>query len=266
MTESEDSFTDCLTFSKGNDMPGFDNKKFITELDGFFAREDLEGAGRYLREQYALCAAAGNDAGRLTVLNEEVGYYRQTGEREAALEAVDEALSLTEKLDIGGEISGATIILNCATTMKCFGKSEEALKYYASVQKVFENELGEDDPLLAGFYNNMALALQDTGRIAQSEDFFRRAIEITLRDSNNALETAVSYVNLAHLLFDKDMLDDEINRLLDGAVEILSDSRYFTFPKYAFTCRKCAPSFGYFGRFADEKYLTGRADAVYAGA
>ena len=33
---------------------------------------------------------------------------------------------------------------------------------------------------------------------------------------------------------------------------------------YAYTCRKCAPSFGYFGYFAYEKELNERADLIYA--
>ena len=247
-------------------MASFDNKRFISELDSFFAREDMEGAGRFLTEQYEICREAGNDGGRLTVLNEMVGYYRQTGEEEPALRAVREALELTEKTGIGDDTAGATIILNCATTMKRFGRSAAAMKYYDAAQKVLEEKLRDDDPLLAGFYNNKALALQDLGESVDSEVCFRKAIEITLKDSRNALETAVSYVNLAHLLFEDDILNEEVNRLLDGALEILSNPRYFSFPKYAFTCRKCAPSYGYFGRFRDEKYLNERADTVYAGS
>lgn len=247
-------------------MQEFNTGEFIEKLDRLFDREDTRGAGEFLREQYGICAAAGNDSGRLTVLNEMVGLYRQTGEREAALNSIEEALSLTEKLGIGGGVSGATIILNCATTLKSFGRSEEAIKYYDAAQKVFEEKLAGDDPLLAGFYNNKALALQDLGMVTESESCFRKAIEITSRDSSNALETAISYVNLAHLLFEDDMLNEEVDRLLDGAMAILSNPRYFSYRKYAFTCRKCAPSYGYFGRFREEKYLNERADAVYAGA
>ncbi len=246
-------------------MAVFDNGRFISRLDDFFSREDMRGAGDYLREQYEVCRSSGNDGGRLTVLNEMVGYYRQTGEEEAALCAVEEALSLTEKKGIQGDVSGATIILNCATTLKRFGRSDSAVKYYDEVQKVFEEKLDGNSALLAGFYNNKALALQDLGKSSESEICFRKAIEITLKDSANALETAISYVNLAHLLFEDDYMNEEINRLLDGAVEILSNPRYFNYPKYAFTCRKCAPSYGYFGRFREEKYLNERADKVYAG-
>ena len=72
-------------------------------------------------------------------------------------------------------------------------------------------------------------------------------------------------MNLAHLLFDENPLDEEVNELLDRAFEILMNPRYYGFAKYAFTCRKCAPSYGFFGRFIEEKTLNERADKVYAG-
>ena len=246
-------------------MPGFSAEKFIKELDSFFAREDLSGAGKYLRDACSETDRDGDERGKLTVLNEMIGFFRQTGEGEAALKAIEEALALIEKTGIAGEISGATVYLNCATTLKCFGKSREAMKYYDKTQAVYDKKLDKNHPLVAGLYNNKALALQDIGETGESEKCFRKAIEITLTDSANALETAVSYVNLAHLLFDKNPLDEEVNRLLDRAFEILMNPRYYSFSKYAFTCRKCAPSYGFFGRFADEKILNERADEVYAG-
>ena len=40
-------------------MSGFFAEKFITELDSFFAREDIKGAGEYLRRKYAETDEAG---------------------------------------------------------------------------------------------------------------------------------------------------------------------------------------------------------------
>lgn len=246
-------------------MSDFSAEKFIKELDSYFAREDLTGAGAYLRRVYTETDRAGDEKGKLTVLNEMIGFFRQTGEGDEALKSIGEALELIEKTGIADEISGATVYLNCATTLKCFGQSAEAMKYYDKTQAVYDKKLDTNHPLVAGLYNNKALALQDLGETAESEKCFRKAIEITLTDRANALETAVSYVNLAHLLFDKNPLDEEVNELLDKAFEILINPQYYGYVKYAFTCRKCAPSFGFFGRFADEKILDERADEVYAG-
>ncbi len=247
-------------------MSAFSNENFLKTLDGFFSREDIAGAGSYLKEQYDLCSSRENAGGKLTVLNELVGYYRQTGERDAALKAIDEAVSLIPQCRIENEISGATVFLNCATTMKCFGKSKEALAFYEKAEMIYCEKLDKNHLLMAGLCNNKALALQDLGRNGEAEKLFRKAIEIALTDEKNDLETAISYINLAHLLFDKNPIDDEINLLIDKTYDILMNPRNFGHPKYAFTCRKCAPSFGYFGRFIQEKEISERADVTYAGA
>ena len=61
-------------------MSAFISSEFIKELDGFFTRNDLAAAGEYLSQSLDLCRREGNRAGMLTVLDECVGYYRQTGD------------------------------------------------------------------------------------------------------------------------------------------------------------------------------------------
>lgn len=244
-------------------MSFFSAPDFIQKLDSFFAREDVKGAQNYLRETYAELASDENASARLTVLNEIIGLSRQTNEEKEAMCAIDEAVRLIDKCGIEGTKSAGTIYLNCATTLKHFSKAEKSIEYYSKTSEIYDRILDENDPLKAGLYNNMALALQDLEQYEKAEEMFRKAIDITLTDDKNALETAVSYVNLAHLLFGLNPIDEEINILLDKAYDILLNPAYYGYSKYAFTCRKCAPSFGYFGRFLQEKKLGERADEVY---
>ena len=246
-------------------MGVFSAANFISDLDRFYAHEDVAGATDFLEKQYILADASGNQGAKLTILNEMTGCYRQTGDKEKGLKAIYEALALMEKTGNSTTVTGGTIILNCATTLKSFGKSEESLEFYARAEKILTALLDSNDPLLAGLFNNKALALQDTGDKPEAEKYFLKAIEITLADDQNALETAVSYVNLAHLLFEENPLDERVNSLMDKTLNILENPRYFSFPRYAFTCRKCAPSFGFFGYFIKEKELNERADKAYAG-
>lgn len=240
--------------------------EFIKELDSHFAREDLAGAGECVLKWREKAREIGDRSGELSVLNEMIGYYRRTGEEQPALNAVKEAFDLIDELDIGSEVTAATIYLNGATTMKAFGRSAEAMPYYELTYKIYRSKLPERDPLFAGLYNNMALALQDNGEFNGARECFRRAIDITSSLPRQELETAISCVNLAHLLYDKEPEDAEIMPLLDRASAILRDPAVFGYDNYAFTCRKCAPSFGFFGLFLEEKYLNERADEVYAGS
>ena len=131
---------------------------------------------------------------------------------------------------------------------------------------IYKNKMPEKSTLFAGLYNNMALALQDIKDFVRAEEYFRKAIEITESLEGSELETAVSCVNLAHLIYETNSESEEINSLLEKSLAILENPAYFGYDKYAFTCRKCASSFGFFGFFLVEKYLNERADTVYAGS
>lgn len=247
-------------------MPKISIRNFISELDSFFAKEDLRGAGNCLLEWRSRAAHADDKSGELTVLNEMIGYYRQTREEAEGINAVNDAFELIDILGISSAPSAATVYLNGATTMKSFGKSAAAMKFYDKALEIYRTNLDENDPLFAGLYNNMALALQDLKRYSEAEEYFLKAIKITESIERNEPETAVSCVNLAHLYYDMNHEDDRVNRLMEKALDILENPDFYGYEKYAFTCRKCAPSFGFFGFFLAEKQLNERADRIYAGS
>ncbi len=239
-------------------------RTFIKELDSLFAKEDLQGAEACAVKWLDLAREYGDKPGELIVLNEMTGFYRQTKNEEKGLAAVNEAFALLDSFDFDKK-TAATIYLNGATTMKAFGKSAEAMKFYEKSHGLFLEILDKSDPLFAGFYNNKALALQDLKRYSEAEEYFLKAIKITESNQKNELETAISLVNLAHLYYEIDSGDERINGLMDKALDILDCPDYYGYEKYAFTCRKCAPSFGFFGFFLAEKKLNERADRIYAG-
>lgn len=239
-------------------------RTFIKELDSLFAKEDLQGAEACAVKWLDLAREYGDKPGELIILNEMTGFYRQTKNEEKGLAAVNEAFALLDSFDFDKK-TAATIYLNGATTMKAFGKSAEAMKFYEKSHGLFLEILDKNDPLFAGFYNNKALALQDLKSYSEAEEHFIKAIKITESNKKNELETAISLVNLAHLYYEIDSGDERINGLMDKALDILDCPDYYGYEKYAFTCRKCAPSFGFFGFFLAEKKLNERADRIYAG-
>lgn len=239
-------------------------RNFIKELDSFFAKEDLQGAEQCALRWLDLACKHGDKPAELTIYNEMTGFYRQTREEEKALDAVNKAFALLDEFNADYRTRGV-IYLNGATTMKAFGKSAEAMEYYEKAENHFRDSLDGNDTLWAGFYNNKALALQDLKKYSEAEEYFLKAIEFTENSEKNELETAVSLVNLAHLYYDMNNEDERISSLMDRALDILDCPDYFGYTKYAFTCRKCAPSFGFFGFFLAEKRLNERADRIYAG-
>jgi len=120
------------------------------------------------------------------------------------------------------------------------------------------------DPRMAGLCNNLALALVDLGRLPEAEERYREALAILNRLDGKETDIANTYVNMAHLY---ERLDDYegIEACLDRARDALEQDQIRN-GYYAYTCRKCAPSFGYFGYFVYEKELNERADTIYEGA
>lgn len=250
--------------------------RVIDKVDALLAKDNVEEAGRVLEYWESEARALGDKNGLLEILSEEIGYYRSTGDKEKGLRAVDDALSLLDCIDTCNSVANATIYLNCATTMKAFGKVEESLQYYDKAKEVYERLLPSDDFRLAGFYNNYAAALSELKRYSEARGNYNKAIEL-LKSKGGYGELAVSYVNLAQTVYDEVQtasesgikcddvdIDTEIENLLDLAYKCLDDENLPRDGHYASICRKCATAYGFFGYFLQKQELEERARIIYS--
>ena len=245
-----------------------DLRRCLDKLDEHLGRADYAAARRHLhywREE----ALAGNDLrGLLTVENERMGLFRKLGDEAAANGAVDAALALIGRTGLEGSVTAATTRLNAATVYKRFDRAAEALPLYEQARAVYEAALPPEDPRLGGLYNNMALALADLGRYAEARTLYEKALAVMEGQENGALELAVTELNLANLAeAERGLLEAEaeIEARLDRARTLLDTPTLPRNGDYAVVCEKCAPTFGYYGRFMDAQELAQRAEALYAG-
>lgn len=241
--------------------------RIIEKLDGFFYKNDMESAGRLLSQWHEEASALRDKSGELSVVNEMLGYYRKMGEREKGLWSVERSLKLLRELDMTECVSGATVMLNAATTLKAFGKSEEAMPLYDTVFGIYSAQLTPSDARLGGFYNNKALALADLSRFEESEECYKKALAVMEQVDGGKPDCAVTYVNMAHL-YEKWLGadSDKISECLDSAYAILDGSDITRDSYYAYVCSKCAPSFDYFGYFAAASELSERSREIYERA
>lgn len=193
-----------------------------------------------------------------------MGYYRKTGERERGLESIASGLALSSRMSLGDSVPGATAELNAATTLKAFGMADAAIPHYESAEAVYTEILPEYDSRIAGLNNNLALALCDLRRYDEAEKRFGKALTVLSHCPGRECDIANTYVNLAHL-YEAEEDYEKTEQCIKTALSVLSsvpDEGRDGY--YAFTCRKCAPSVGYFGFFAAEKELNETADEIYA--
>ena len=133
----------------------------------------------------------------LQLLNELIGYYRQTSEREKLTETIEEALRIAEEMDLKDTIWYGTTALNAANGYRSMGELALSEKYYDEAEAIYDKELELNDMLFAGLYNNRALLEQELGNYLKAEEYLLKALEIV--DANQSgFEIAVTYANLAN--------------------------------------------------------------------
>ena len=239
-----------------------DLRRCITRLDEYLSRNDYAAAERHL-DYWQQEAEAGRDwRGLLSVENERMGLFRKMGKRERAMEAVQAAEALIGRAGLDDTVTAATTWLNIGTVYKNFNELEKALPYYERARAVYTRELPPEDGRLGGLYNNLALVLVDLGRYAEARALYAQAMTIMAGQPNGALEQAITELNLANLDEAEYGLleaETEIEARLDRARALLDRPELPRNGYYAFVCEKCAPTFGYYGRFADAQELNDAA-------
>jgi tetratricopeptide (TPR) repeat protein len=201
----------------------------------------------------------------LEILNEKIGLYRRTLEKDKAYAAIEEAFTLIDTNEIADRASIGTIYVNGATTMKAFGRIEEAIHYYKKAEEIYESLISENDYRYAALYNNMSSAYKDIGDFLKCEALCYKALDILKKSDRYNGEIAVTLINLSHLYHDNDPFDERIYSLMDDAWKRLTSDDNVHDGNFAFFCSKCYPSFGFFGYFEREAELKALMEKIYAG-
>ncbi|MBQ7010317.1 MAG: tetratricopeptide repeat protein [Clostridia bacterium] len=239
--------------------------RIISKLDSLFAKNDNEGAARHLDYWLGESMRTGDMRARLTLLEEQMGLMRKMGNDKAATDAADEALRLVPALSQENTKCHGTVLLNAATVHKAFGRNSRAIELYGEAKKILEAVNAPED-LLAGLYNNMAIAYVSLGEYAEARALFRVALEIMLRTDGGECDAAITCLNLADLVMAQMGAEEgekEIENYLDRAEDLLEAAKERTDGYYAFVCDKCAPVFMNYGRFLYSRELKDRAVRIY---
>lgn len=267
--KSEDYEEPCCPLNMGQkDGMLIPVRRVMEKLDWYLAGKDHAGAERHLNYWLAEADEARDDGGKLAILNEQIGLYRKLGKEKECMTAIAKTLGLTD-LEADDTVTCATTLINIATGYKAFGHAEEALPLYRRAREIYEIKLPEDDGRRGGLYNNMALALAETGEYREAETLYRKAIEVMKQQEYGEAETAITYLNLADLKYDElgaEESEAQVAEYLEEAEKLLDTETLPQNGYYAFVCEKCAPVFGYYGWFMTESKLMKRANGIYERA
>ncbi len=239
--------------------------RVIEKVDALFDKNDYTAAGKLLVYWKNEAVILRDKHGELAVESELVGYYRKQGDKDRGLASVERALVLVEELHQEDFASGATVLINCATAYNAFGMAERGLPLYRRAEEIYRKVLEATDPRFGGLYNNMALTLADLGDLEGAENAYRHALSVMEQVPGGEAESAITYINLAHL-YERSQAAEKIDGCLKKALELLESPHLPHNGYYAFVLEKCAPSFAHFGHTVICEKLKKESERIYAGS
>ena len=173
-------------------------EKLTERIDKLFAEN--KGAEAKLLMIQALQEAydKGDMAGAVPILNELIGYCRETGLVRESYAYAEEVQEILHKLGLEGSLPHATTLLNIANAYRAGGNLEESLQKYGEVVVIYKNLLQDDDMLWASLFNNVSLLYQELGRFDLAKESLLKALQIVVGKKDTVFEQAVTYTNLAN--------------------------------------------------------------------
>lgn len=223
-----------------------DTKSIIAGLDKLLFSGDDAAAGEYLDRWCQRAQEAGDWRAELTLQSELMGFHRRTSDKNAAMAAVERGLELIREHRLGSTVSGATIFLNAATTLKAYGMAERSIPMFVQTCRVYSQTLDPLDYRFGGLYNNMALSYADIGEYDTAEGYYKKALGVIVHCDTPQNELAVTYCNLAEL-YERMGREADIAKALNLALDNLRSPALPHDGYYDFTVSKCLPTFEHFG-------------------
>ena len=164
----------------------------VRALDALYAAGREAEAGAFLDERLEEARRGGDWRAELSLLSEQLGQVRRSMDGEKGLRAVSDALALIREHRMGQTVSGATVMLNAATTLKCFARAAESIPIFTHVARVYASHLDPADYRFAGLYTNMALSYDDVGDVEAAERFFHLALKVLEKTERPGNDCAVT--------------------------------------------------------------------------
>lgn len=172
-------------------------QKVLAEYDGMFGKASLSQIEEFLFQKLQEAASAGEDEALFTLLNEMIGFCRDTMQKEKGLKYCDVLQGLLVRMNLQGRVEWATALLNIANAYRAFGLLEESLRLYEQVYENYQKNVGAEDFSFASLFNNWSLLYQEMEEYEKAAEILRRALKIADAHKEAVIPQATSRVNLA---------------------------------------------------------------------
>lgn len=175
-------------------------EQILEEYDSMFGKNNLDEIEEYLVLQIIKAAEQAELGNVVTLLNEIIGFCRDTTQKEKALKYCDELKKVLNVLQLEGSIEYATSLLNITNAYRAFGLFEESLNTYEEVLNIYKEKLSPNDFRFASLYNNWSLLYQEMDDFENAKEMLLRALRIAENYKEAVMEQATTKTNLAATL------------------------------------------------------------------
>lgn len=205
-------------------------EEVLKKLDYLFETNRMDEVEDFLGNKLKEAMEEDDTSSVITIVNELIGFCRDTGQDEKSVAYSKQILSLLKNLGMEGTIPFATTLLNAANAYRAAGLLEESLKYYQEVAGIYQKQLSPEDFRFASLQNNLSLLYQEMGEFEKAAESLEAALRIVRKYPEAQFELAVTYANLGTSLL-KLNRDKEAKEKLTEALSLFSamklkDSHY----------------------------------------
>ncbi len=177
-----------------------DMNRVYATLDEMFASGQASEAEGFLIDMMKQARGEEDYNALVMLLNEMIGYCRETGQKEKSIGYSSQVIELMERLGLTGTVAYGTTLLNVANALRAAGKLEEAYRFYMDVFPIYEANLRPDDFYYASLYNNLSLLLQEMGEFEEAIECLQKALLLAERTQGKEFEVYVTHANIASTL------------------------------------------------------------------
>ncbi len=169
----------------------------MRQVDEYYAKNRGFDAEKLMQDSILEAASIGDEGSLLQLLNELLGYYRETSRVKDSYAIAKQCMDLAVRMGLEGTIPYATTLLNVANAYRAGGRLKDSLQLYLKVREIYDVQLNKDDMLIASMENNLSLLYQELGEFAEAKESLLRALRIVETKTGVEFELAVTYANLA---------------------------------------------------------------------
>lgn len=195
-----------------------DVQLFIEKLDKLYENRQLDKVEPFFTESLNQAVKEDDKAAQFTVLNEMMGFFRDTSQYQKSIKACNECISLMKDMGIEGTIDYATSLQNIANAHRAAGLLQESLEFYNQTFEIYKENLHEDDYRFASLNNNIALLYQEMGNYPKAVEHLEKALAIIEKIDGAEIEVATTKSNLGASLLELGQVEEAVE-YLDEALD-----------------------------------------------